>query len=45
MYDTQILADVNDYSNEMKMLKHEKAKKAKALGAFYMEQANQRRQK
>lgn len=38
-YDAQIMADVNDYNNEVKMIKEEKAKKAKALGAFYQEQA------
>ena len=34
-YDAQIMADVNDYNNEVKMIKNEKARKAKALGAFY----------
>lgn len=38
-YDAKILADVNDYNNEVAMLKEDKARKAKALGAFYLEQS------
>jgi hypothetical protein len=36
------MADVNDYNNEVQMIKKERAKKAKALGAFYVEQTKQR---
>ena len=39
------MADVNDYNNEVKMIKNEKARKAKALGAFYLEQSKQRKLK
>lgn len=42
-YEAKILADVNDYSNEVAMLKEERARKAKALGAFYLEQSKQRK--